>query len=466
MTNAVADPALQHVSRKSATGVLPLPLAPFERYLLTDDSPDYPMQFFCRLRFSGRLLREPLTEALRSALDRHPLLEAVLRQTGKIAMHWVAAEAATSVLRWIDGEPGEELPASRSIDIRSEPGVRLTAVVGQTHSDLVVQFHHAATDALGAFDFLGDLLTIYANLLSGENRHRLKPLDADRLRGRASLGLGVRALLRRAGGDLGALLRSKRFYKRRPAPLAAPQLDRHAPLPRDYPQCRLHRFARDESVRIARMASASEASVNSLLARDLFLTFRDWCREKGCASSGDWFRIVVPVSMRDVGDRRMPAANRVSMTFLDRQIPDGQDEDRLLNEILEEMRIVKRDARALRLLLVLGALQWFPWILTKGLRRRRPWATALLTNVGAALSNCHLPRADGKLLVGDMTLEGVDMAPIIRACEPVSFAVSTYAGRLTLGMHFDPRTISAADAEALLGLYAARIRKSIVASKV
>ncbi|HEX3315091.1 MAG TPA: hypothetical protein VHR72_09390, partial [Gemmataceae bacterium] len=176
----------------------------------------------------------------------------------------------------------------------------------------------------------------------------------------------------------------------------------------------------------------------------------------------DWFRIVVPVNMRDVGDRRMPAANRVSMAFLDRQVPDSQDEERLLSEILEEMRIVKRDVRATRLLLVLGVLQWFPGILAKGLRRRRPWATALLTNVGAALSNCHLPREDGKLLVGAMTLEAVDMVPIIRACEPISFAVSTYAGRLTLGMHFDPRTVRATDAEAMLALYSARIRKSMM----
>jgi hypothetical protein len=461
MSNATANPVERRVS-----GVWPLRLAPFERYLLTDDSPDYPMQFFCRLRFTGRFLEEPLNEALRSALDRHPMLEAILRPAGMVALDWVASETPAPAVRWIEEEPGEDLPPSTPLDIRAEPGVRLTAVVGRTRSDLVVQFHHAASDALGAFDFLSDLLTLYANLVAGEDRHRLKPLDADRLRHRATLGLGVRGLLRRAPGDLGALLRAQRFYKRRPVPVTPPRRGRPEPLPPDFPQCRLHRFDRTEIVGIARMASASEASVNSLLARDLFLAIRDQRRQQGRASAEDWYRIVVPVNLREVADRRMPAANRVSMVFLDRQVPDAQDEDRLLGEILEEMAIVKRDARGLRFLLVLGLLQWFPAILAKGLRRRRPWVTALLTNVGAALSNCHLPRRDGKLLVGDLTLEAVDMVPIIRAREPVAFAVNSYAGRLTLGMHFDPRTISAADAEAMLGLYADRIRQSMTRSGV
>jgi hypothetical protein len=441
--------------------IWPLSLAPFERYMLADDGPGHPMQFFCRLRFSGRLERAPLEKALQIALARHTLLRAVVRQSGRFCMHWVAAEKSLPTLHWINQEPTETLPPASYLDIRAAPGVVMTAVVGESKSDLVGQFHHAACDALGSFDFLGDLLTTYGDVVAGGKRFRLKPLDPERLRQRASFGLTVGKRIKRAPGDLAALFRAKRFYKRRPAPLMPSMKAGAKPLPGAYPQGKFHRFGREETAALSRMATAFGASVNSLLVRDLFLAVSEWRTRQNVACRGDWLRIVVPTNMREVGDRRMPAANLVSLVFLDRQMSALEDPDALLATIVDEMQAVKRDALGMRFVLVLGLMQSFPRFLARGLGRRRGWATVLLTNVGPVLHNCHLPRADARLLVGGLTLEEFDFLPVIRRLEPVSFAVSTYAGKLTLGMHFDPRTVIAANASATLDLYVRRIRESI-----
>ena len=53
-----------------------LPLVPFEEYMLLDDRPAYPMNFFLRLRFAGCLVPERFDDACRQAVARHPLLAA------------------------------------------------------------------------------------------------------------------------------------------------------------------------------------------------------------------------------------------------------------------------------------------------------------------------------------------------------------------------------------------------------
>ena len=46
----------------------PMPLAPFEHYMLADDSREYPMCFFIQMKFQGRFDRPQLNAALKAAL--------------------------------------------------------------------------------------------------------------------------------------------------------------------------------------------------------------------------------------------------------------------------------------------------------------------------------------------------------------------------------------------------------------
>ena len=58
--------------------VLPLPLTPFEDYMLADDRPQWPMAFFLRLRARGEYSLSVLERAVQAALARHPLLRSLL----------------------------------------------------------------------------------------------------------------------------------------------------------------------------------------------------------------------------------------------------------------------------------------------------------------------------------------------------------------------------------------------------
>src|SRR6516164_268435 len=79
-----------------AMALFPLPLAPFEHYMLADDRSDYPMTFLVRMHFEGRFDHERLQESLGRALLWHPLLKARIRGE---------ASDRTRNLFWIDSGP-------------------------------------------------------------------------------------------------------------------------------------------------------------------------------------------------------------------------------------------------------------------------------------------------------------------------------------------------------------------------
>ena len=418
-----------------------LELVAFERYLLADDCERYPMQFHCRLHFTGRLQRNALEAAHSEALARHPLLTSIVRGTA-----FQPCEEAPP-LDWFECEPRSSMPPFAYWDIRQAPPIRVTVVQGSRSCELVARIHHVAIDGTGAQDFLGDLLTIYADRLTGTRTDRLKPLDPRRLRRRGELGLTFAKRLRRLPSDLASLFRARGFYKRRPLALSDRPRDSSLPMTEE---CSLrHCFGKEETAAIHRQAAENKASVNSLLLSRLFSAIDEFR-----PGSSDWLRIAVPINMRQVGDRRMPAANLVSMVFLDRPQSALENPARLLEDISNEMEAVKRDELGLRLT---RALEWEKWLpgkwFRKVVRRNRAWATTMLTNIGPALPGCRLPRREGRFVVGDAILEEFDLIPIVRPFQPVNFAVATYAGRLSLTARVDTRAIALQDAKRLFDGY-------------
>ena len=66
--------------------------------------------------------------------------------------------------------------------------------------------------------------------------------------------------------------------------------------------------------------------------------------------------------------------------------------------------------------------------------QRRCLYSTLLTNIGPVLAGSPLPRADRRLVVGGLTLENVEFVPLVRLLQCVGISVSTYAGKMSLGM--------------------------------
>ena len=157
----------------SLPGLWPLPLTPFESYMIADDQPDYPMTFVVRLQFDGCVERETFATALAIALARNPLLTA--RVDDRDDPCWVAGE----ITPWLDFGPDTEPltgGCARPIDPHHEPGLRTWVRVGDDTSRIIFQFHHACCDGIGAFHFVEDLLVAYANEHDGSGLE-LRPLD-------------------------------------------------------------------------------------------------------------------------------------------------------------------------------------------------------------------------------------------------------------------------------------------------
>ena len=169
--------------------IFPLPLTPFEEYMLTDDRPGCPMTFLFRLRFSGRFRREAFASALRTAVSRHPLLRAIVRPGGEIGRS--GSRPMLGNRGWSDatGLADGSLPHADPMDLSVAPGLRLWLSESEKATDLVAQFHHASCDGLGAMAFLEDLLVASrSELWGGPRRHfapharRRAPCDSGPLR--------------------------------------------------------------------------------------------------------------------------------------------------------------------------------------------------------------------------------------------------------------------------------------------
>jgi hypothetical protein len=202
-----------------------------------------------------------------------------------------------------------------------------------------------------------------------------------------------------------------------------------------------HTFAAGESQRMQRAAQQAGTTLNSVLLRDVFLMLRDWRQESRSACDRDILRLTIPVNLRSAADRTMPAANLVSLLCLDRMLSEVHDESALLEYIDATIERSRREHGEWLLPAALRLMQHFPTQLTRVLRRKRFAGTTLLSNIGPALTHCHLPRVAGKLVAGNVTLQQVEFLPVLRVHQGVSFGTTTYGGAITLGMHFDSRRV-------------------------
>ncbi len=445
----------------------PLPLTPFEEYMLCDDRPAHPMTGFFRLRFSGRLDRLQLEAALRTAVSRHPLTHSRVENAGG-RLNWVADDKFTVSLESFTATEARQYPRAKPMDLQAGAGTRCWLVERPDAHDLVVQMHHTVTDALGMCQFIEDVLLEYARLTgSADASTALRPIDQDRLPHRNDFGLTwdrfLRLLPRQMIGLLGArqalMRRPTRLLPERP-PATTPKSDSNSP-ESEFPSPRTYVFEPAETREILLAAKRCKVTVNDLLARDLFLAVGELRRGAGCESPKDWLRFSVPMNLRTPEDERLSVANVVSMIFLDRRPVDLGDAEKLLRSIQDEMQLIKRNRLSLTFVLSLAVARLLPGGVRKMVPDNRCWATCIFSNLGVILTGTPLPRRDGKLLLGNVTLDELDFVTPLRPHTAAACCVYTYAGRMFVMLHCDPRSLTADQANELLTTYLARIRDSI-----
>jgi NRPS condensation-like uncharacterized protein len=433
-------------SSLTATSLFPLPLTAFEAYMVTDDRRDYPMTFFIELVLAGSLDRSALEAALAKALTRHPLLTArIVRRGGR--WHWVEGIPSSEV-DWTEGDVRYPRMGDRQIDLTRESSVRVA--VGRTaeRARIVVQFHHAATDGIGAIQFLGDALAFYAQATAsaGEELPETDPLDARCLR--------IRGQLWSPDQRPPHLLRdfTKRFLhliSRYPAGVATP----------DESNDGWHDAARSPFVTrilerktlnaLKSVGTACGVTQNELYLLAMLCTLRGWNADHGRTTTREFYQIFIPATFRTPAHDASPAANLLSYLWIGRHGRELTNLRDVLHGIHDESqaRATSDDSRYF----ALGLQEWgrVPGGLWLGATLPLRFCTAVLANVGDVRRQfrARFPLSQGKIVAGSVVLEELLGAAPVRPGTHLASSLGTYAGRLFINFNCDPRHFAPMHAE-------------------
>jgi len=447
------------------TTLSPLPLTAFEEYMLRDDRPAYPMNIVARLRLTGPLDRRAATAAWERTVARHPLLRATVSGCGERRPEWAAVDNLPP-LRW-DGDAAHgRLPAMWPINLTREPALRGWAAADSRQSTIVLQVHHAAYDGKAVLQVADDFLRSYAQAIDGDREGiGLPPSDEALLQRRGTFGLSAAKLLKMLPGQLSGLVGAAKFLFRRPVPLLANDYATERRLegrvPEALPAVRTGRLDAVDLWRLSAAAADQQVTVNDWLLRDFFLAVDEFRRRHGTPDSRDWIRFSVPMNLRRARDAGLPAANVVSMVFLDRNAKQIADSTPLLRGIHAEMDLIRCRQLDLTFIWSLCALRALPGGLAGRVGNGRCEATCVVSNLGRALADSPLPRRGGKLVAGNLLLEGLDFFVPLREGTAASVALVFYSGELRICLHYDSRRITSVQADDLLATYLQTIRASI-----
>ena len=457
-----------------------MPLVAFEHYMLADERKSHSMACHMRFWFTGHFVQSDFEGALRRVLIRHPVFQMTVEgpTTNKTnEIYWVAKSSvvraclATSnpesssaeqavvmpFISWGElGTPIDTPLTGATMDLHTEIGIRFW--IRQSNSEstpktvLLIQFHHSACDGLGIIQFMDDLLMTYGQL-RGSCQLTCPMIDPTAFNLRGTHHLDQEKWAARTSLDW---RRTLKYFMTIPTPM----LGGRPPRP---PKCEVSDALASERIvlpknyldRYRENARLKNVSVNDLLIRDLFLSLADWNRSqrKTCRI----VRLALAVSLRVVGDSCASAANNVSMVFLDRSARKIRRSD-LLQSISNETKEIMSFRMGLSLIRVLKRLGSLRYLMAFVVRLPVCSSTAVLTNVGHVFSNSKLMGTNGKVSLGDISLESLELLAPVRPKTNAAFSINYYAGELSITMRFNSLVMTTENANQFLNQFSSRIK--------
>lgn len=422
----------EHESR--IRDLFPLPLAPFELFMLLDDRPELPMTFCVELVFRGTLDRDAFQTAVDESVSRHPLLRAHVAWAGR-RPEWKLPEFRSVSVNWLQEPDRRFADEIRPIDLRQEAGLRVFAEDGSSFSRVWFHFHHACCDGMGARRFVVDLITGYARAC---DIHPTLPawdeLDYESLRRRHEFAVKTVVEARAATSIWKKLQDAFHFHVLTPRPLSRvpSAIDR----PHSTTPIQKHVFDWKESARIFELARDTNASLNDIAIGLLFVTLANWNRRFDSATPSQRLRVLMPTDLRSVRDARMPAANRMSFSFLARTIGQCSDSAEFLAGIRSESKYIQQLRLGLDFLGGIALAQHVPGLLPLLMRLPRCLATAVLTNSGDLTKRFRrrFPVLNDSPVVGNLILDQVFGTPPVRPFVNAGFGLCICSRQLCISM--------------------------------
>jgi hypothetical protein len=423
--------------------------------MFVDDRPSHPKTFIVQFEFSGSIDRRAFERSLLDALDRHPLMQGIVGP-GKLNRDcWVSAPNRRPYLDFGDLDEPIRFARTEYLNLREEIGLRIWVRHDQRWAVVTTQFHHAACDGIGSYQFLGDLLYRYA-IETGETELAPQvPVAINRLRDRGRPSYDPANFLKPNGKYLGTWDEAIKLMVVRNAVLKTSRPKRSGPA-RSFPGIRSHIFDRD-AFRDLRLAAQKRGQlVNDMLVEELFTTLDEWQKKKKQLLPGRPICIMMPLNLRETKDNEIPACNIVVPHFLRRKPKQIRDKKQLRASIASELLRVKHERNRVRFMHMLaGAHHFYPSTLKASLFLNRRMATAILSNTGDPTRQFYndFPQDNGRLRCGNLYLEDISGVPPMRPGTRVTISIFTYRRRLKICFRCDPNCFSEVDTQELLDLY-------------
>jgi hypothetical protein len=443
-----------------------LPLTAFEEFMLLDDRPSHPMVIVARFDFSDGPPPPALAEAFAATVSEEPLLAArIARGPGR--PRWLPATLPTLAQATAASPPSASATLAHPlprIDPDIGPMLHASVVTHPAGWSISVAVHHAACDGLGLVQFMDRWLLAAAGKASRRPRPLADTLAALGRRGRVagSWREFSRMLPKLAKGLEGV----KQFVARDVVDLGnatEPPPDQARDDTAACWQPTIIATTLDETSveQLDDRALAAEVMVNDLLMAAVVTTLGEHVDGRPVPIAGEpWIRLATPMSLRTKSDHALPAANRVSMVFLDRRPGDRLDIPRLLRSFKDQMDLIRSHSLGHIFPLSLAAARLLPGGVRRTTSRSQPQATAVLSNLGRCFHRSPLVDDAGHLCIGESRLTGWWIVPPIRPGTALAAATHETAGRRTIAFHIDPHRIPLHQAQAWLDRMRAALQPS------
>ena len=437
-----------------------LPLTPFEEYMLVDDKPAYPMSCFNKITLRGTFDVAVFASALEETLPYHPLLTSSVTET-KGRYYWHHTGATPAIIRLPPNQP-RQFPISKGIDLFREPALKVTICNDNTHAekitgqtDIIFEVHHSASDAAGNIRFIEDVLCNYAKK-RGFATPRWEAVKPDLLPFRGIRGTpGKNRVIEFYFG----CFRAWTFLMNRVVSLTPKKTPDLQKLPEEYPTILCRHLTETETYTIQQKAKQFGITLNDLFLCLTFQAMKNWQnksrnevqRNDGKSQQKGNLRIAVPVNLRVPEDELMPAANIVSMVFLDRKPEKIQATQEFYQGVHEEIQHIKRYNLGWTFIRGLTIYRRIIGNFRRMMNPDRCWATATVTNLGRMFADIPLPRRAGRVQIdNDLELIGSEASPPVRSMTALGISVITYADCLTVNLHYDSAVLTRDDAQMIL----------------
>ena len=429
-----------------------------ERYHLYDGSDQNPNVIGCELVVSGDIDQDLANRALRETATRHPLTFSTLVNN----RWWVADPASVALIQWeivTEGGNDGEQADYRQIDPAVSPVRFLWKQLGDTVR-LSFRAHHACLDGGGGLQFVLDWLLTYNRLFHDIEKPRSRETHPDLLHRRNHLRLLQKSFLGKLWLQPVALFGATKFLFRKVVPI-----DWSADKPNDSSRndgqrtsdqspldFRLVEQSLDQQSveRLKQRAGELQVTLNELILHAVYMAIHDYRVHEGLHSKGEWVRMVIPISIRDFADRRLPATNRATIVQVDRNNRHFSDPKGLIGGLSRELGCIKQWNLEKTFLLAIRCFSVIPGFIRRSAEKDVCRATSVLTNLGAPLERMKLPREDGKVRSGNICVEDVGLIVPLRSQTPIGFAVLRYAEQQKFCLHFDPAQIEQKAAEQIM----------------